>query len=569
MRSTRLLRLSLSTLVLAGLAACAVDADHGGQDDAVAASESNATSVAAGPRASERTPSLSPAAQAAAGRARAELASRQGLVFADDRHELVVRDAIVDPNGTEHVRFSRNFLGMRVIGGDFVLHTSRGAETVTVTQTLSQPIDVRPTDASLHPDQAQSAAIATIQDVAEPSVEVPALVVLAAPSARPELAYEVIVTGIRNDGKPTEAHVIVSALDGRVLSSWDGVLTAAATGTGKSLLLGQVPLTTQTLETGGYELTDPSRGGSKTVNLAGVPVFMNFVFGWPKKFTDTDNTWGTGLFADPATVAVDAQYGSAVTWDYFANVHARIGIRNDGVGATSRVHFGRNFVNAFWSDQCFCMTYGDGDANFNPLVALDVSAHEMSHGVTSATAGLVYSGESGGLNEATSDIFAAMVEYYANNAADAPDYTIGEKVFKAPGKAMRYMSRPSLDSFKDADGTTFVSHDCYTNTIGSVDVHYSSGVANHFFYLLAEGSADSVTCSGTDGAVASGGPAVTGIGRSAAERIWYRALTVYMTSQTNYAGARIATISAAKDLFGPTSPQALAVANAWTAVQVN
>ncbi|WP_448957298.1 M4 family metallopeptidase, partial [Klebsiella michiganensis] len=92
------------------------------------------------------------------------------------------------------------------------------------------------------------------------------------------------------------------------------------------------------------------------------------------------------------------------------------GIRGDGQGAYSRVHYGNNYVNAFWDDSCFCMTYGDGSGNSNPLTSLDVAAHEMSHGVTSATADLVYSGESGGLNEATSDIFATAVEFHANNS---------------------------------------------------------------------------------------------------------------------------------------------------------
>ncbi len=104
------------------------------------------------------------------------------------------------------------------------------------------------------------------------------------------------------------------------------------------------------------------------------------------------------------------------------------------------------------------------------------------------------------------------------------------------------------------------SVNCWSSSVGSLDVHYSSGVANHFFYLLAEGSTGSTTCNGST---------LTGIGRSAAEKIWYRALTVYMTSSTKYAGARTATLSAAADLFGSTSTQYKAVAAAWSAVSVN
>ena len=132
------------------------------------------------------------------------------------------------------------------------------------------------------------------------------------------------------------------------------------------------------------------------------------------------------------------------------------------------------------------MTYGDGDGvNLGPLVALDIAGHEMSHGVNARTANLIYSGESGGLNEANSDILGTMVEFHANNSHDTPDYLIGEEVFlsnvsgSSSQTALRYMFNPA------ADGR---SPNCYVNTLGDLDVHYSSGVANFFYYLLAEGT---------------------------------------------------------------------------------
>jgi Zn-dependent metalloprotease len=180
----------------------------------------------------------------------------------------------------------------------------------------------------------------------------------------------------------------------------------------------------------------------------------------------------------------------------------------------------------------------------------------MSHGVTSRTANLTYNGESGGLNEATSDIFGTLVEFYSNNPSDPGDYLIGEELYKSGNKALRYMYKPSLDG---------KSKDCWAKTLKSLDVHYSSGVANHFFYLLAEGSAPasgpaSPTCNGSS---------VTGIGKDAAGKIWYRALTTKFTSLMLYAGARTGTIAAANELFGAGSPQATAVAAAWSAVNVD
>jgi hypothetical protein len=189
-----------------------------------------------------------------------------------------------------------------------------------------------------------------------------------------------------------------------------------------------------------------------------------------------------------------------------------------------------------------------------------VAAHEMSHGVTAATAGLTYSGESGGLNEATSDIFAAAVEFHADLPADVPDYMVGEKIdINGNGTPLRYMDKPSKDG---------ASRDYWSSTLGSVDVHYSSGPANHLFYLLSEGSgAKTVNGVAYDSPTYDGVP-VAGIGIDNAQKVWYRALSTYMTSSTNYAGARTATLQAAADLFGAYSPTYLAVADAWAAINV-
>ena len=216
------------------------------------------------------------------------------------------------------------------------------------------------------------------------------------------------------------------------------------------------------------------------------------------------------------------------------------------------------YVNAFWDGTK--MTYGDGDGvEFGPLVSLDVAGHEMSHGVTEHTANLTYSGESGGLNESTSDIFGSLVEFHASNANDPGDYLIGEEFDLANHAGFRRMDRPS------SDGS---SYDCWDSGVGNADVHYSSGVGNHFFYLLAEGSGAKTINGTAHNSPTCNGSTVTGIGRDAAGAIWYRALSVYMTSSTNYAGARTATLNAASDLYGNGSTQYNTVAAAWSAVSV-
>jgi Zn-dependent metalloprotease len=292
-----------------------------------------------------------------------------------------------------------------------------------------------------------------------------------------------------------------------------------------------------------------ARGGTYTTDMS------NRTNGSGTLFTDADNRWGNGATSDRASIGVDAQYGTNATWDFYKSTFGRTGIRGDGRGSSNRAHYGRNYNNAFWQDSCFCMTYGDGDGRtYKPFTALDVAGHEMSHGVTASTAALTYSGESGGLNEATSDIFGTLVEFFAKNANDPADYQIGERLTFS-GQPLRWMDDPRKDG---------ASASCWSSSVGGLNVHYSSGVANHFFYLLAVGSGQSAygnspTCNGSS---------VAGIGNADAGRIWYRALTTYMTSSSNYKAARGATLQAASDLFGAASAQRAAVDRAWAAVSV-
>ena len=465
------------------------------------------------------------------------------------------RDMVVDADGREHVRLDRRYKGLRVLGGDLVVHSHGAGSFLGTSQTLGKTLSLsnRP---SLSAAKAQK--IALTRQAGDAQQVAPELMVYAR-TDNPALAWDVRVFGAREDQTPIELHVIVDAHSGKILESWDDVQDTAAAGTGKGYFSGTVALTTDKVSST-YYLRDPSRGNTYTTNM------KNKTSGNGTVFTDTDNVWGDFTTADTATIGVDAQYGTAVTWDYYLNVHGRNGIANDGKGAYNRVHYSRRYNNAFWSDSCFCMTYGDGDGTtFNPFDSLDVAGHEMSHGVTSRTAALTYSGESGGLNEATSDIFGTAVEFYAANANDPGDYLIGEKLYKTGGKALRYMYSPNTDGY---------SADCWYSGLGSLDVHYSSGVANHFFYLISEGSKPaagpaSPTCVSGNTKKATGSATVAGIGRDKAEKIWYRALTVYMTSSTNYAGARAATLNAATDLYGAGSTEYNAVAAAWSAVLVN
>ncbi|MGW1064441.1 M4 family metallopeptidase [Streptomyces aureus] len=519
---------------------------------------------------------LAPAASADSGRpsrttaiehaASALTAHATALGLTSAQH-TTVRDVVVDKDGTQHVRYDRTYRQLPVLGGDFVVHltpdgTYRGADRAT-----RKGISLSSVTPELSGSKAAGLAVAALR-AANPGETLkrvtarPRLVVDAL-HGTPRLAWRTDAVAQDSLGNPVARTVLTDARTGARIDAWDSVETV--TGDGSSLYSGTVALET-TQSGSSYQLKDPTRGNTYTGDAANKTDLCIFGICFSRApatlFTDTDNHWGTGASGDRSSAAVDAQYGTNETWDYYKNVHGRTGIAGDGKGSYNRVHYGKNYNNAFWDDTCFCMTYGDGDGStFGPLVALDVAGHEMSHGVTSKTAGLTYSGESGGLNEATSDIFGTMVEWYAGNASDPGDYLIGEEIVR-PGfgkPALRFMDKPSKDGN---------SADCWSSSVGNLDVHYSSGVANHFAYLLSEGSGaktvngvayDSPTCNGST---------VAGIGHDKVGRIWYRALTVYMTSSTNYAGARTATLNAAKDLYGAGSAEYAAVAAAWSAVSV-
>ncbi|WP_221354590.1 M4 family metallopeptidase [Streptomyces beigongshangae] len=482
--------------------------------------------------------------------ATAETADEIGL---GTKERLVVRDVVKNVDGTTHTRYERTYDGLPVLGGDLVVHRDKAGTTQGVTRATKATIKVADLTPAIARSTAEKQAVAAAK--AEGSTKsaadkAPRKVVWAA-DGKPVLAYETVVGGFQHDGTPQELHVVTDAGTGEKLYEWEAIQT----GTGNSQYAGKVTIGTS-LSGSTYQLNDTSRGGHKTYNL------NRGTSGTGTLFTDADDVWGTGAASNTQTAGVDAHYGAQVTWDFYKNVLGRSGIKNNGVAAYSRVHYGNAYVNAFWSDSCFCMTYGDGSGNTKPLTSIDVAGHEMTHGVTSNTAGLVYSGESGGLNEATSDIFGTAVEFYAANSSDVGDYLVGEKInINGNGTPLRYMDKPSKDGS---------SRDSWSSNLGSIDVHYSSGPANHFFYLLSEGSGAKTINGVSYNSPTSNGSTVTGIGRDKATRIWYKALTEYMTSTTKYAGARTATLSAASALYGGTaSTEYKAVAAAWSAVNVN
>ena len=241
--------------------------------------------------------------------------------------------------------------------------------------------------------------------------------------------------------------VYIDATDGHVLFVNQLIKHTAASGA--SRYSGVVPF--QTSFVGGtYRLYDSTRGnGVYTRNMNN-----GTNYGTASQFTSATNTW-PGAPID--NVALDAHWGGAVVYDYFQTQHARLSW--DGLNSTlfQYVHYGTNYNNAFWNG--VSMTYGDGSGiaagGFSPLTSLDVTAHEVGHGVCQATCDLVYASEAGALNEAFSDCWAATIEQWSNpfetDAMPKAPWDIGEEIGTEP---LRSMNAPLLQGQPDTYGGT-------------------------------------------------------------------------------------------------------------------
>lgn len=510
-----------------------------------------------------------------------------------DKYQLVGTTTSAD--GTSHFRYQRTYKGLPVVGGDFVVH-AKGGKVVGQSGDQRSAIAVE-TSPKVTADTSRSHAISGAH-VYNAKGATSSKLVVDASGTTPVLAWMTVVTGVQSDGvTPSHKAVLVNAQTGKTIRSsemvkslmsaqtskkamarggvhqsaklttkapasvrtvsWSSVgqqamkhkkLAEGTEGSGKSLFLGDVKITT-TQGSSGYEMTDPTHGGNSACDM------NNSESGSCALFTDDDNAWGDGTNNDRATAAVDVYDGAATTWDFYKDAFNRNGIFDDGQGVPSRVHYGNGYVNAFWDGQQ--MTYGDGSGNNAPLVAIDVAGHEMSHGVSEALANLGYSGDVGGINEANSDVFGTMVEFKANSSVDKPDFTIGEMIdINGDGSPLRYMDEPSKDG---------ASLDCWSSSTQNEDPHYTSGVGNHAFFLLANGSGESQwgnspTCDSST---------VTGIGKDKAADIWYNAIKDYGTSDMSYADLRAGMTKSADSLYGADSTESQAVAAAWSAVSVS
>ncbi len=476
----------------------------------------------------------------------------KGVLNLKDDDSFEVKSTSNDSYGKTHLKYQQYYKGLKVEFGEYFIH-AKGGDIHSIN---GEAMNVK--DVSLSKFVSKETAIKKAikfvgakqyiwnKDASKyPKAE--ELIVKAKRGAeRGEfvLAYKVNVYSTQ----PLNiANYYVSAATGEIVDVAVTLHNAKADGQADTRYSGRRDITTDSYN-GSYRLRDYSRGnGILTRNLNNREDLSSVT-----EFTDNDNNWTSAEFNNykKDNAALEAHWGIIKTYDYFKEKHNRNSYDGNGAAVNVYVHFGQNVDNAFWNPNDRILVFGDGGQQFDALVSIDVAAHELGHAVCSSTANLTYSYESGALNEGLSDIWGASVEYYA--APEKDTWKCGEDL----GNHLRDLSNPKSKQQPD----TYKGQYWVTGSQDNGGVHTNSGVINHWYYLICEGG------SGTNDNNDS--YQVEAIGMANAERIVYQAEANYMTSSTNYAGAREDMIQAAVSIFGEGSKEEISVTNAWYAVGV-
>jgi len=508
MRRTRLAR---ATTALAVTASCALSA---------------ATPVSAAYRAP--TPAPDKAAVAADRLVGAAAAAPSLRLAAND--DLRRTGVVTGTRGLQYVTYARTHAGIPVVGGDVVV-TTDAAGTVrgtAVAQHATIMVNPRPTITAAAATAKARTLLARVEEA-----KAARLVVLAW-GASPRLAWESALSGRTAANKPSVLRVFVDAATGAILDRVDDVRE----GTGNGYYYGPVDLDTSGAGTS-YSLTDPVRTGLKCGGQDGAA------------YTGTDDAWGNGSGTDAETACVDALWGAQREVDMLSAWLGRNGIKGDG--STPPIRVGLAAVNAYWNGSY--VNFGRNQANDRQATPIDVVGHEYGHAIFQNTPGGIGSGnENGGINESTGDIFGTLTEAYANSPLDPPDYQLGEEADLLGTGPLRYMYNPSLAG----------DPNCYSSAIPSTGADAAAGPLNHWFYLVAEGSAPT---NGQPASPTCDSSSVAGISIRKAGEIYYNALLA-KTSTWRYANIRTATLTAAKNLYPNGCAEFDTVQAAWTAINV-
>lgn len=402
----------------------------------------------------------------------ASMANRRHAQFMrTDADSTLLMRATRQDRGVRNYRYDQAWRGIPVFGQGVVVSEDRNGNVRTMFGNLVSGLEAD--IASTTPKFGKAAALVAAKRIALGNGiagmltrdERTDLVVFIDDAGQGHLAYAVTFVADSALAAPTRPVIVLDAISGKVIERWENLQHALiGTGPGGNQKTGQYEYGTN------YGYLDVAQSGStctmsntnvKTVNLnGGTTGSTAFSYTCPRNTVKSIN----GAYS-PLN---DAHYFGNVIYNMY---QAYLGMAPLTFQLTMRVHYKTNYENAFWDGTA--MTFGDGASTFYPLVSLDVSSHEVSHGFTEQQSNLTYSGQSGGMNEAYSDMAGEAAEYYMRGSND---WLVGADIFKGSG-ALRYMCNPTQDGKSIDNAANFTS---------SMDVHYSSGVYNKAFCTLAK-----------------------------------------------------------------------------------
>lgn len=503
---------------------------------------------------------------------------RHEMKLESPRSELLPVDVTTDDLGFTHTRFEQTYAGIPVWGRDLYVHFDESGEAYAVNGTYEPTPKGLETRASLAPESALDRVVSQLKaekrwaplpenvartfDLPEPSTR---LVLYPDQGRSMRLAYEVTL----HPNLIEWFTYIIDATDGSVLNriarhcsinhaeeapviQVDDLITGQSAGknvTGTFVDAQGVDLNGETRNFRAYQhddnvfysvwdlpnfnltgstLPNELAGGALTLSLENTDLNENASL---YHVTSNNNTWSDASL-------VSAAYNMSLAYDYFKSVHARNAIDGKDQSIISILHAtmnGQPMDNAFWTGRF--MVYGDGAQLMKPLAGgLDVAGHEMSHGVIEHTAGLVYQFQPGALNESFADVFGAMI--------DRDDLLMGEDIMRAE-PALRDLLNPDNPQLSNPQPAHMNQYMDLTINQDNGGVHVNSGIPNRAAALM-----------------------ILEIGHDKVEDIYYRALSNYLTRNSQFGDARKAVIQSATDLFGAGSAEVTAARQAFDAVGI-
>ena len=481
------------------------------------------------------------------------------LQIKDAKNEFKVKSSFTDRLGKTHVKLQQTYQGIKIFGAEVIVHLNdrkeveifngrniKTPEIASITPKLSseEALTRAKTDLGISESiLTEAAGLHQFHEHLQPEKE---LLIYQTKQHENKLVWHVTV--FANSIERWE--YFIDAQNGDIVNKYNHTCSFAPEDVTVATDLKGVSRTINTaFSNGAYYMINTSKPMYDANSILpdqvnGAIITLDLQNSYPTEdasyyyVADDDNNWNY-------PTAVSAAYNADVAFDYYYSTFGRNSIDGNGGNIYSIINVtnedGSGLDNAFWNG--FAMYYGNGNEAFSPLAAsLDVGGHEMSHGVIGSTANLVYQDQSGALNESFADVFAVCI--------DRDDWGLAEGICNPvyfPTGLMRDMSDPHNGGTQLGENGYQPAHmsEYYTGNQDNGGVHVNSGIPNHAFYLIA-----------------------SNIGRDKAEQVYYRTLTTYLTTNSQFQDLRLGVIQSIIDLYGADAPELNIAGSAFDAVGI-